>query len=452
LNTYNLEVRGASLGDYYNDLDTTNLVSGSPVYYLTNSSNETIPANAGTVYLINCTNMSVRDITFTNESYGIYFYETDNSTIENVTTSGCRYDIYFKSSPDCVIDMLKLLDDSAILSFVTNSAETKIRSTEGDATFSGKEAMTDGAICIDRTGALNVTFAYNDTGISSSVEPSINLYWINLGTGTWEEVENITLDTTSNTISANLSEVGQFFALFRDQNPTTTTSSSSDGGTRVSVSQGRDPSIVETSASSVIRVTGGSSVEYDFSDSGTPLVGVSFDAKDDEGLVVAKVQVLSSNPDSVPSPSGKSYQVMSIDVGSEGTISSDSADNIQIRFKVSKEWIEENNIDVSTIRMTRFHGEQWNDLPTYQESEDDEFIYFYAETPGFSIFEIVGDQLGTPVETSQIPAGSPVPVEEEEIPVEEESGFGFIYLILGIAAIVSIGYVLMQKQKGEGGL
>jgi PGF-pre-PGF domain-containing protein len=234
--------------------------------------------------------------------------------------------------------------------------------------------------------------------------------------------------------------------------PSTDSSRSSSSGSRASVSQGQNQEIVSNSASSVIRVTGGSEVYYDFSDSGIPVIGVSFDAKDDEGLVVARVQVLSDVSEGVPAPSSNCYQVMSIDVGNEGTISSDNAENIRIHFKVSRQWIGENNIDVSTIRMTRYHNEHWNDLPTYQESEDDEYIYFYAETPGFSIFEVVGDQLGTPIETSQVPAGSPVPVEEEEMPVEEESGFGFIYLILGIAAITGIGYVLIQKQKGEGGL
>nr|WP_321498082.1 PGF-pre-PGF domain-containing protein [uncultured Methanolobus sp.] len=442
LNTYNLEVRGASLGDYYNDLDTTNLVSGSPVYYLTNSSNETIPANAGTVYLINCTNMSVRDITFTNESYGIYLYETDNSTIENITTSGCKYDIYFKSSPDCEIDMLKLLDDSAILSFVTDSVETEIRSTECDLTLSGKEAMTDGYIYIDRTGTFNVTFAYNDTGISSSVESSVNLYYFNFGTGTWEEVANTILDTTSNTVSVNLPESGQFFALFRDPNSEATTTSSSSG-TRASVSQGQDPAIVGASASAVKRITGDSEVDYDFSDSGTPVLGISFDATKDKGLVVAKVQVLSSNPDGVPSPSGRSYQMLSIDVGSEGTISSDSAENIMIRFKVSKQWIEENNIDISTIRMTRYHGEQWNDLPTYQEREEDGYIYFYAETPGFSIFEVVGDEKSAISE--QVPVSTPVTEEFEEPVAEEETSStpGFT----AIAGIVFVSLAVLLRRK-----
>jgi PGF-pre-PGF domain-containing protein len=196
----------------------------------------------------------------------------------------------------------------------------------------------------------------------------------------------------------------------------------------------------------VIRVTGGSPVEYDFSDSGTPVLGVSFDAKNDEGLVVAKVQVLSETPEDVPASSGNCYQMMSIDVGSEGTISSGNADNIMIRFKVSKQWMEENNIDVSTIRMTRYHGEQWNDLPTSQEREDGEYIYFYAETPGFSIFEVVGDEVG--VVSEQIPTSSSMPEEEAE-PVEEETQNTPGFTALAGIVFVSLALLVSRKDKSE---
>ena len=248
---------------------------------------------------------------------------------------------------------------------------------------------------------------------------------------------NVTLNAT-NIAGSNVSVVTGYINVSAASTPVSVVSN--DDGVRASVSQGQDPKIVSSSASSVKRVTGGSEVEYDFSDSGTPVLGVIFDAKTDEGLVVAKVQVLSSNPDGVPAQSvHHSYQVMSIDVGSEGTISKDSADNIQIRFKVSKQWIEENNIDVSTIRLTRFHGEQWNDLPTYQEREEDGYIYFYAETPGFSIFEVVGDEIGSTA-TETVETATPVteevaePAEEDETP--DTPGFtalaGIVFVSLAV--------------------
>ncbi len=255
------------------------------------------------------------------------------------------------------------------------------------------------------------------------------------------------------TVSLNASNVGGSNVSIQVNYITVTaasssSSSSSSSGTRASVSQGQDPAIVSSSASSVIRVTGGSEVNYDFSDSGTPVLGVSFDAQDDKGLVVAKVQVLSDAPEGVSSQSGNCYQMMSIDVGSEGTISSGTADNIMIRFKVNKQWIKENNIDVSTIHMTRYHAEQWNNLPTYQEREEGEYIYFYAETPGFSIFNVVGDTIS---ETSEelVKASAPI-VEEMTEPVEEEETKdtpGFT-AIAGIV-FVSLALLVSRKQKSE---
>jgi PGF-pre-PGF domain-containing protein len=252
---------------------------------------------------------------------------------------------------------------------------------------------------------------------------------------------NVTLNAT-NVAGSNVST--QLYYINVSAAPTTEESSDDDDGVRASVSPGQDPKIVSSSATSVKRITGGSEVNYDLSDSGTPVLGVSFDAKNDEGLVVAKVQVLSSSPEGLPTSSGNSYQMMSIDVGSEGTISSNSADNIQIRFKVSREWIEENNIDVSTIRMSRYHGEQWNDLPTYQEREENGYIYFYAETPGFSIFEVVGDEITAT--SKQVPASTSV-VEEVEEPAEEEaSGTPGFTAIAGIV-FVSLAILVSRKQK-----
>ncbi|MDK2939829.1 MAG: hypothetical protein PWQ51_1994, partial [Methanolobus sp.] len=607
-NIYNIRITGSTLSDYYQNISTTNMADGKPIYYILNSSDKIVPTNAGPVYAINCTNITVKDNVISNSYHGILLYETSNSTIENVTIKECgdgihiedsennyflnngisrsdfngfylsesgnnnltgnivtyidcygiylgsdsdnsslinndvnynseygiyvsssnnisivnnnanyndeygvrvsssdnlvftdnnvnnnnaygirlsnsyksiltnnnannnafgfyirdsenctltannaenntqsyeftmvsvnnevsinndisindmgpsgtpgfyvyecpnmtfannqadenEYALWFIASQNSTVNPLILSDGLAEITFTSDGSTSMIsRSEMNSNSFSGKTNI-NGYITID-SGETNIDMDlfYDDAGMSSSTEASIELYKLN--DTEWDEVQNANLDTISNTVSVSLTESGTF-ALFRDGSSSssgTSSSSSSSGsssGSRASVSQGQSPEIVEQSVSSVKRVTAGSEVNYDFSGSDTPVIGVSFDAKNDAGLVVSKVQVLSDRPESVSASSGKSYQMMSIDVGSEGTVSSDNADNIQIRFKVSKQWIEENNIDVSTIRMTRYHGEQWNNLPTYQEREEGDYIYFYAETPGFSIFEVVGDE------------------------------------------------------------
>ena len=587
-NEYNLRVQSSVLTYYLNDIDTSNFVNSKPVYYLTNSLDAVVPSNAGVVYAINCTNVSMQDINITNEYYGVLFYETDNSTIENATISECYFgislysnsdnntltnntasnngnigiylsssasntltnntasnnsdrgiylysnsasntltnntasdnnfgiylslsvnntltgntasnnsyygivlnsnsasntltnntvsnnsyygiylfssasntltnnqvdnntifDLRVYSSANNLINPLILGDDLAELTFTSDSSTVEILRTETNANnFSGKTNI-NGYIEINSVlSSMNMSLFYDDTGMSSTKESTIALYKLN-GTE-WNEVQNTILDTSSNTFSVNLTEFDTF-ALFKDPEPaattTTTTTTSSSSGTRASVSQGQSPDIVERSASSVKRITGGSEVNYDFSDSGTPVLGVSFDAKDDKGLVVAKVQVLSSTPEGVPSASGNSYQMMSIDVGSEGTISSDSADNVMIHFKVSKQWIEENDINLSTIRMTRYHGDQWNDLPTSQEREDGEYFYFYAETPGFSVFNVVGDEISAASKQVPASAGSEEVEEPVEEPVEEKETKdtpGFTIL----AGIMFVSFAVLVRKR-----
>jgi PGF-pre-PGF domain-containing protein len=221
----------------------------------------------------------------------------------------------------------------------------------------------------------------------------------------------------------------------------------SDSSHRVSTGPSLDPDTVSSTDTSVKYVMGGTAVKFDLSGGDDPVMAISFDAKDNEGLIVSKVQVFKERPSDVPAPQGSSYSVMSINVGASGTISTHNADNIQIRFKVSREWIEENNIDVSTIRMNRYHGEQWNDLPTYQEREEGDYIYFHAETPGFSIFEVVGDEID---ETSgQVAASESVTEEVEEPAEEEETPDTPGFTAFAGVVFVSLAFLVSRRQKFE---
>jgi PGF-pre-PGF domain-containing protein len=200
---------------------------------------------------------------------------------------------------------------------------------------------------------------------------------------------------------------------------------------------------VKGSDSAIKRILADSNVEYDFPDGEGPVLGISFNAKDDKGTVVAKVQVLKDKPDDVDDPTGNSYQLMSITVGNEGTISDENADNILIKFKVSKEWIEENDIDPSTIRMTRFHDGEWQDLPSDSVGEDDEYFYFTAETPGFSVFSIVGDEYKEVIEEpiAEEPEGEEV---ADEPAAESAQTPGFTAMIA--VALIASAALIMRKR------
>lgn len=66
--------------------------------------------------------------------------------------------------------------------------------------------------------------------------------------------------------------------------------------------------------------------------------------------------------------------------------------NATIFFKVNRSWIASNDINESSIRMCRYEDGNWTYLLTSKIGEDNESLYFSANTPGFSIFAITGSK------------------------------------------------------------
>ena len=92
-NRYNLDVCGGS-----QNIDTSNLVGGKPIYYWVNRKDQQIPDDAGFVGVVNSVNITVKDLTLTSNGAGVLFAYTNDSRIENVTVSDNGYGIYLACS------------------------------------------------------------------------------------------------------------------------------------------------------------------------------------------------------------------------------------------------------------------------------------------------------------------------------------------------------------------
>jgi parallel beta-helix repeat protein len=68
--------------DFINDMDTSNIVDGNPIYYWVNRENDEVPSGAGYVALVNSTNITVRNMHINN---GILLAYTTNSLV-----TGCN--------------------------------------------------------------------------------------------------------------------------------------------------------------------------------------------------------------------------------------------------------------------------------------------------------------------------------------------------------------------------
>jgi parallel beta-helix repeat protein len=88
-NTYNFGISWDSHSHLFNSIDVTNTVDGKPIYYLKNINNTVYDAltNAGIIYLINCTHITIKDMVLKNNIFGLVLVNTNCSEIENVTTS-----------------------------------------------------------------------------------------------------------------------------------------------------------------------------------------------------------------------------------------------------------------------------------------------------------------------------------------------------------------------------
>lgn len=98
-NSINFHLTGRQNSHFDNIVDTSNTVDGKPIYYVRNTANMVYDStNAGIFYCISCDNVTVKNLTLTKNSYGVFFWNTDNSKIENVNASNNHYGILLRSS------------------------------------------------------------------------------------------------------------------------------------------------------------------------------------------------------------------------------------------------------------------------------------------------------------------------------------------------------------------
>jgi parallel beta-helix repeat protein len=102
-NTYNFGVWGSSITHFINNIDSSNLVNDKPIYYWINHHDEEIPLDAGYTALVNCTRITVKNTTITNNGDGILFAYTSNSFVTSNNLVGNRVGIELFSSSNNTI-------------------------------------------------------------------------------------------------------------------------------------------------------------------------------------------------------------------------------------------------------------------------------------------------------------------------------------------------------------
>ena len=173
--------------------------------------------------------------------------------------------------------------------------------------------------------------------------------------------------------------------------------SSSGGGGGGGAGGSPEPqSNVEVKELSQAFVTSGNSIRFDFPRNATSVLYVTFNSKKTTGKTTTIVEMLKGKSTLVSQlPSGEVYKSLNIWVGNSGFATPNNIENSVVCFKVEKSWLQDKGINRPSITLNRYNDKKWNSLPTSLLSEDIKYLYFTAQTPGFSPFAITGNTIAS---------------------------------------------------------
>lgn len=152
-------------------------------------------------------------------------------------------------------------------------------------------------------------------------------------------------------------------------------------------------------------------------------------------IVISKLEEI---PEEVKRAPGLVYACYDISPISDDTLKVEG----KISFRVEKSWIIENNVDAEKIRLARYH-EDWEILATVKISEDQVYVYYEAEVPGFSIFAVVAES-GEAVTPTATPATTPIKETPTPTPVVTPKPTPGFEAIFAVAGLIVVAYLLRR--------
>ncbi|AKB82026.1 cell surface protein [Methanosarcina barkeri 3] len=140
-------------------------------------------------------------------------------------------------------------------------------------------------------------------------------------------------------------------------------------------------------------IASGKDVNFNFTNNVTCVESITFRSTKTVGKTTTIVEELKNKSSLVSKlPEGIVYKSFNIWVGNGGYGNSKNIESSSVNFKVNTSWVNENNINKSSILLDWYDDEkkEWIQLPVNLTGEDDQFLHFTANVPGYSSFAITG--------------------------------------------------------------
>ena len=131
---------------------------------------------------------------------------------------------------------------------------------------------------------------------------------------------------------------------------------------------------------------------FDFAENATSITHIEFEPLMTFKRTITTAEVLLNKSVFIPElPTGRVYQYINVFVGTKGAGLPTFLKSGLVEFKVEKAWIKDNNVDESQVTLQRYNY-GWVPLHTEKVGEDDKYVYFKADTPGFYFFAITEEK------------------------------------------------------------
>ena len=162
---------------------------------------------------------------------------------------------------------------------------------------------------------------------------------------------------------------------------------------------------------------------------------VKFTPKTNLKEVKVTVIKLKDKPEDIIDPPKKNISVYKyLDmklIANDTYVEEDDIKSLEFKFKVEKAWININKIDKATIKLIRYHDSEWQNLSTTLNSENETYIYYTAESPGFSTFAVVGSKV----------------IEKSESNATEDMSIPWLIIFAFIISLIIMLVVILFKAR-----
>ncbi|WP_167879765.1 TIGR04279 domain-containing protein [Methanococcoides methylutens] len=251
----------------------------------------------------------------------------------------------------------------------------------------------------------NISIDYDEDALGDINETDLFIYWYDEDSSEWVPLVgagepsfclDAGRDTVNNILWANVTHFSTYAIgeaeeeeVPPEDDSKKSSGSSGGGGSGASGEAFENIAFKDVKTENIV---GGLTISYFFDDGQNAIQYINFSALRNSGRVSTTIEVLKNRSSMVDeSAPGLVYQNMNIWVGKAGFATEDNIADPVIGFRVAKDWLTENGIDENSIAIYHHSEGKWNALNTEKVGEDGSYIYFEAETPGFSPFAIAAD-------------------------------------------------------------